>query len=169
MLTRNAAGIALFFCAAGLAVSAADGPAARDPRLGYWVEESRSDSYPQSEGLQLLVEDLGRGVTRYTLGANHAPQNKWIVAGRCDGSEHDVVKGTGDPWGNSAACRVLGPRAVATTTTPGNRQQAAMTVLIEAISEDGNDMMGNWTSWNADGKVLAEGFRHFTRRQRPAD
>ena len=155
----------LLLGAAGPAATAAsaDGPA-RDPRLGYWVEEHVSDAYPQSQGLKLLIEDVGDGVTRYTLGPTYAPANKWIVQGRCDGAELQVVSGTGESRGKRYACRVLGPHATAATTMPGNRPDAAMTVLIETISEDGNDMFGKWTSWNADGKVIAEGSRHFMRR-----
>jgi hypothetical protein len=47
---------------------------------------------------------------------------------------------------------------------PGNRAEAAMTVLVETVSDDGREMTGHWISWNADGRVIAEGFRHFTRR-----
>lgn len=168
---RNAvtACLGLLLYGAGLAGAAATDTPARDSRAGYWVEERISESYPQSQGLKLLIEDLGDGITRYTLGPGHAPEDKWIVEGGCDGSEHQVVKGTGAPWGKRYACRMLGPHATAATTMPGNRQDAAMTVLIETISDDGNDMHGKWTSWNADGKVIAEGFRHFTRRPWPAD
>lgn len=67
MNVRACLGIALVV--PGLAWSASLNTEVRDPRIGYWIEDKISASYPQAEGLQLSFEDLGGGLIRYKLGA----------------------------------------------------------------------------------------------------
>jgi hypothetical protein len=144
--------------------NAAAPDAARDPRLGYWVEEKVSAAYPQAQGLQIAVDDLGGGVIRRNLGANHTPEHQQVVDTKCDGSTHAVMNGIAKPVGTDYSCKVTGPKSVQSTTVPGNMPRAASTTLVETVSEDGNTLIGAWTSFDASGKVIGQGARHFSRR-----
>jgi hypothetical protein len=144
--------------------SAAAPDAARDPRIGYWVEERVSPSYPQAQGLQIAVDDLGGGVIRRNIGANHTPEHQQVVDSRCDGAMHAVLNGIAKPVGTNYSCKVVGPREVESTTVPGNMPRAASTTLVETVSDDGMTLTGAWTSFDAGGKVIGRGSRHFTRR-----
>jgi Regulator of ribonuclease activity B len=139
--------------------------AAADPRLGYWIEERISATYPQAVGLHMAYDDLGSGITRIKLGANFTPANLQTVDTRCDGSQHPIVSGTGQLVGRIYSCRITGPRAVEALITRANTNPLIATTLIEAISVDGNTMTGTWTDRDPAGKVVAEGQRRFSRRR----
>ncbi len=100
----------------GLAWCANPSTDVRDPRAGYWIEEKISSSYPQAQGLQISFADLGGGVFRYKLGANHTPENMLVVEARCDGKDYPLVDGNGKANGRMYSCRVTGPRSVESTT-----------------------------------------------------
>ena len=151
------------FCCRPWSGAATLNPEGRDPRIGYWIEEKISPTYPQAEGLQLSFEDLGGGRIRIKLGANHTPENLIQVEAKCDGGVYPEVYGTGKPVGRSYSCRVTGPRTVKSGGEAGNPKSGSYT-LAETVSEDGITMTGDATYRDAAGKFVREVRRKFTRR-----
>ncbi len=125
-----------------LAWSAGPTPDSRDPRIGYWIEERISPAYPQSEGLQLSIEDIGGGRIRYKLGANHDAAHLLQVDARCDGAKYPLVDGNGKPEGRTYSCKVSGPRSVESTTTQVAGKPEATAALVETVSEDAPACLG---------------------------
>jgi hypothetical protein len=138
---------------------------AQDPRIGYWIEDRISATYPQAQGLQLSFEDLGGGLVRYKLGANHTPENLIQVEARCDGGKYRLVYGTGKLDGRMYSCRATGPRSVESMTSQPDSKTEATATLVETVSEDGNELTGNAIYRNANGEFVREVRRHFTRRR----
>jgi hypothetical protein len=161
-MNARACGLALLI--PGLVWSANVFTGARDPRVGYWIEEKVSSSYPQAQGLQISFEDLGGGVFRYKLGANHDAENMLVVEARCDGKEYPLVDGNGKANGRTYSCRVTGPRSVESTTGHDPASPGISSTVVETVSEDGKTLTGTGTYRDASGKVLKEVRRHFTRR-----
>ena len=160
MKVRTFLGVALLI--PGL-VWAAD-PTGRDPRVGYWIEEKVSSSYPQAQGLQISFADLGGGVIRYKLGANHTPENMLVVEARCDGKDYPLVDGNGKANGRTYSCRVTGPRSVESTTGHDPASPGVSSTVVETVSEDGKDLTGIATYKDANGATIRSLRRHFTRR-----
>ncbi len=137
---------------------------ARDPRAGYWIEEKDSSSYPQAQGLQISFEDLGGGVFRYKLGANHDRENMLVVEARCDGKNYPLVDGNGKANGRTYSCRVTGPRSVESTTGHDPASPGISSTVVETVSEDGKELTGIATYRDANGATIRSLRRHFTRR-----
>jgi hypothetical protein len=163
MSIRACLGIALLI--PGLAWSASPNPQSKDPRVGYWIEEKISTTYPQAQGLQLSFEDLGGGQIRYKLGANHTPENLIQVDAKCDGGKYPLVFGNGKVDGRMYSCRITGAHSVESLTTQLNSKTESTATVVETVSVDGNELMGIGTYRDAAGKVVREVRRHFTRRR----
>ena len=148
----------------GLAWTAAANPDARDPRIGYWIEDRISPTYPQAEGLQLSFEDLGGGLIRYKLGANHTPIYMLQVDARCDGGQYSFVDGNGKPDGRMYSCRVTGARSVESTSSHDKASPGISSTVVETVSEDGTGLTGTGTYRDASGHITREVRRHFVRR-----
>jgi hypothetical protein len=63
------------------------------------------------------------------------------------------------------SCRVTGQHSVESVTTQLNSKTEASATLVETVSGDGNELTGIGTYMDADGKVVREVRRHFTRRR----
>jgi hypothetical protein len=137
---------------------------ARDPRIGYWIEEKISATYPQAEGLQVSIEDLGGGLIRYKMGANHAPAYVLQVDARCDGGQYSFVDGTGKPDGRMYSCRITSSRSVVSTSSHDKANPGISSMVVETVSDDGTSLTGIATYSDASGKVVREVRRHFIRR-----
>jgi hypothetical protein len=148
----------------GLAWSANLNTAIADPRIGYWIEDKISATYPQAQGLQVSFDDLGGGLIRYKLGANHTPATVLQVDARCDGGQYSFVDGTGKPDGRMYSCRVTGTHTVESTSSNDKASPGLTSTLVETVSADGTSLTGVGTYRDASGKVVREVRRHFTRR-----
>ena len=123
-----------------------------------------SSSYPQAQGLQISFADLGGGVIRYKLGANHNPENMLVVEARCDGKEYPLMDGNGKANGRTYSCRVTGPRSVESTTGHDPSSPGVSSTVVETVSEDGKELTGIATYRDANGATIRSLRRHFTRR-----
>jgi hypothetical protein len=151
-------------CAAGICAAAAPDLQAKDPRIGYWIEDRISAAYPQAQGLQVSVEDLGGGRFRYTIGANHLPENMLRVEGKCDGGRYTFVDGNGKSLGNTLSCRYSGAHAVDYLYTQAKADTWLTSTGSESVSEDGSRMTWKATRRDANGRVVEELSRQFSRR-----
>ena len=139
-------------------LAAGQGAMTSDPRIGNWVEEKVSGSYPQGTGLRIAVEDLRDGRFRYRIRGFH-------VDAQCDGGKYPYVDGNGKPDGRTLSCRITGPRSVESMGTLPNPDPAANFTLLETVSEDGNALTGIATYRAVNGKFVREVRRQFRRTQ----
>jgi hypothetical protein len=138
-----------------LALAAAQQPRT-DPRIGNWVEEKVSATYPQGTGLRISVDDVVGGRFRYRISG-------YQVEGQCDGGKYPYVDANGKPDGRTLSCRVVGPRTVESIGTLPNPDPAATFTLVETVSDDGNTLSGIATYRDAKGEFVREVRRVFRR------
>jgi hypothetical protein len=136
-----------------------------DPRLGYWIEDRITPAYPQAQGLHVSVEDLGSGRFRYTIGANHLPENLERVEGKCDGGTYQWRDGNGKLLGNTVSCRYSGAHQVNYVFKQGKPDTGLTSTGTESVSEDGSRLTWKATRRDAKGQIVEEMTRQFTRRQ----
>jgi hypothetical protein len=154
-----------WLCAAGICSAAEQVPQQKDPRIGYWVEDRISATNPQAQGLQVSVEDLGGGRFRYTIGANHLPENMLRVEGKCDGGTYQWGDGNGKPLGNTLSCRISGPHTVDYLYTQGRPDAWLTSAGTETVSDDGSRLTWKAIRRDANGRFVEELNRQFSRRQ----
>ncbi len=150
---------------AGICAAAESTALQTDPRLGYWIEDRISASYPQAQGLHVSVEDLGGGRFRYTIGANHLPENMERVEGKCDGGTYQWQDGNGKLLGNTVSCRYTGAHQVDYVFRQGNADTWLTSAGTETVSEDGRRLIWKATRRDAKDRIVEEMSRQFTRRQ----
>jgi hypothetical protein len=132
----------------------------RDPRIGEWREDPGS---PRYQGLYMIYEDLGNGMTRVHTAENLTPQNRLHQDIRCDGTLFPSVDAGGSPTGISTSCAIADAQIVTVTLLRDTGQGREEGEGTWTLSGDGNHF-ATVTVWkDRDGNVRQSNERRFTR------
>ncbi len=140
-------------CSASLALSAQ--PAARDPRIGVWVQQVARGAAPVRQSF----EDLDDGRIRLRL-------TGLTVEARCDGKAYAFMNAEGRAAGPTYSCRVTGPRTVEYTYTQAGRDAWTTSAGTETVSADGTTLTHVGVRRDASGKLVENLAQEYRRRDK---
>jgi len=143
--------------ALGMAAAALAMQAARDPRIGNWVQQAA----PGTAAVRQSFEDLGDGRVRLRL-------TGLTVDARCDGKPYAFMTAAGKAAGPTYSCRITGPRTVEYVySAPQGRDPWTTSTGVETVSEDGNTLIHVGVRRDAAGKVVENLHQEYRRRDKP--